>query len=119
MARLGSLALACVAMCASVLGADSRPVSSAPVKLAAHSLAPAKLAAPAPPPLPVACPPFHSRDGAPEPCAIDLREGWTYTIYTECASVKGDTQLRLLDDSGVEVAFNECVAPSFALRSAA
>jgi hypothetical protein len=51
------------------------------------------------------------------PCSVDLRAGWTYSIFTDCKSVQGDTQLRLLDDKGVEVAFNEYVGRRAVLMS--
>jgi hypothetical protein len=40
-------------------------------------------------------------------CALELFAGYTYVIFTDCVSVKGDTSLTLRDPNGVDVAFND------------
>ena len=40
-------------------------------------------------------------------CALELSAGFTYVLYTDCGSVKGDTQLTLLAPDGAPVAFND------------
>ena len=59
------------------------------------------------PPLPPPCAPFSSAGGAPVDCLLELTAGQTYVLYTDCGSVKGDTQLSLLAPDGAPVAFND------------
>ena len=59
------------------------------------------------PPLPPPCQPFNTKGGQPVECTVELTAGYTYVLYTDCASVRGDTQLTLRDPSGVDVAFND------------
>ena len=40
-------------------------------------------------------------------CALELFAGNTYVVYTDCGSVKGDTQLGLLAPDSAPVAFND------------
>ena len=63
-------------------------------------------AAPAPP-LPPPCAPFATKGGAPVECTLELFAGNTYVLYTDCGSVKGDTQLQLVAPDGAPVAFND------------
>lgn len=69
-------------------------------------------ALPAPPPLPGPCAPFSTKGGQPVECALQLSAGYTYIVYTDCASVKGDTQLTLRNPNGLDVAFERraCLA---------
>ena len=53
------------------------------------------------------CAPFATKGGQPVECTVELVAGYTYVIYTDCARVKGDTQLTLRDPNGVDVAFND------------
>jgi hypothetical protein len=64
-------------------------------------------AALAAPPLPAPCAPFATKGGQPVDCVLELSAGYTYVIYTDCASVKGDTRLLLRDPDGQEAAFND------------
>jgi len=71
------------------------------------SLAAAAAAAPhaaAPTPIEL-CAPFSS-DGTSfdSVCSLELKEGVTYSVYSECESVKGSVELRLRDPDGVLVA---------------
>lgn len=59
------------------------------------------------PPLPTTCAPFDTKGGQPIECTVELFAGYTYVMYTDCTSVKGDTQLTLRDPGGVDVAFND------------
>ena len=59
------------------------------------------------PPLPAPCSPFATKGGQPAACTLELFAGYTYVIYTDCGSVKGDTQLTLRDPNGEDVAFND------------
>ena len=63
-------------------------------------------AAPAPP-LPVGCAPYNTKDDKSVLCFLSLSEGYTYRIYTDCPSVKGDTDLMLLNNLDQEVAYND------------
>jgi hypothetical protein len=66
--------------------------------------------APPPPPrvLPGgSCAPFAASGGRSVPCPLLLEEGSTYVVYTECASVKGNVVLKLLDQQGRSVGFND------------
>lgn len=60
-----------------------------------------------PPPLPPPCLPFDTGGGLVKECAVELFAGHTYTIFTECSSVRGDTELTLVDPNGRDVAFND------------
>ena len=40
-------------------------------------------------------------------CTLELFAGNTYVLFTDCVSVKGDTQLSLIDPDGTPVAFND------------
>ena len=56
--------------------------------------------------MPTTCKGFSVTGATTETCASTLTEGYTYVIYTKCETVKGSPVLYLLDDNGVEVAFN-------------
>ena len=83
-----------------------RRVAFSLLVLAASSVVSAVGPAPAPP-LPEPCKPFSTKGGQPTECAVKLYAGYTYVMYTDCKSVKGDTQLTLRDRNGVDVAFND------------
>jgi hypothetical protein len=52
------------------------------------------------------CAPFATKGGQPVECALQLLAGHTYIIYTECASVKGDTRLTVRDTHGEDLPSN-------------
>jgi len=60
-----------------------------------------------PPPLPAGCAPYGTTGDKTVSCFLTLEAGFTYSIFTECSSVRGDTKLALFDEYGKEVAFDD------------
>jgi len=57
--------------------------------------------------VPTTCTSFSVTGGGTETCAVTLTEGSTYQLYTPCGTAKGAPVLRLLDEAGTEVAYND------------
>jgi hypothetical protein len=66
--------------------------------------------------VPTTCKSFSVSGASTETCAVSLTEGFTYSLYTTCETVKGAPVLYLLDEAGVEVSFNG-TTPLFSLSS--
>ena len=57
--------------------------------------------------VPTTCSSFVVTSDRAVTCAVTLTEGNTYSMYTACNTVKGLPILRLIDDAGTEVAYND------------